>query len=198
MQLLNSIFKLRLYFTAAMALVTVTGAGPAGVPEPEGYWMGPMHGEVPATLSGARVLDTEALAALLEQSEPVLIDAADMPRRPENLAPGAIWKPLPHESIARSTWIPGIGAGNIAPGIESLYRESLTRLTSGDPNRQIVFYCHPMCWASWNAAKRALSYGYRNVAWYPKGGEGWRDAGHTLVITEPKTPPPETGQRAAE
>jgi rhodanese-related sulfurtransferase len=26
---------------------------------------------------------------------------------------------------------------------------------------------------SWNAAKRALSLGYSNVAWYPEGTEGW-------------------------
>ena len=29
---------------------------------------------------------------------------------------------------------------------------------------------------SWNAAKRVLSYGYPNVAWYPEGTEGWERA----------------------
>ena len=26
---------------------------------------------------------------------------------------------------------------------------------------------------SWNAAKRALEYGYRSVYWLPEGTEGW-------------------------
>ena len=30
---------------------------------------------------------------------------------------------------------------------------------------------------SWNAAKRALSWGYSNVAWYPDGTDGWRTPG---------------------
>ena len=40
-----------------------------------------------------------------------------------------------------------------------------------------MLYCHPQCWASWNAAKRAISYGYRKVYWYPDGIEGWEKAG---------------------
>lgn len=161
----------------------------AGVPEPEGYWMGPMHGETPAALSGARTLDTPGLAVLLERGNTILIDAAEAPRKPENLAPGAVWKPLPHENIEGSVWIPGIGAGKIAPGHDRFFRERLAQLTSNDLDRQIVFYCHPMCWASWNAAKRALSYGYRNIIWYREGAEGWRDAGHPLVSAEPQSPP---------
>jgi len=35
-----------------------------------------------------------------------------------------------------------------------------------------VNYCHRNCWLSWNAAKRAISYGYRNVFWFPDGMEG--------------------------
>jgi PQQ-dependent catabolism-associated CXXCW motif protein len=37
----------------------------------------------------------------------------------------------------------------------------------------IVFYCLASCWMSWNAAKRALAIGYRRVAWYPDGTDGW-------------------------
>ncbi len=36
------------------------------------------------------------------------------------------------------------------------FRRSLERLTGGDKNKSIVFYCDPNCWMSWNAAKRAL------------------------------------------
>lgn len=172
----------------SFAFLILAGAALAEVPEPQGYWMGEMHGEVPATLSGARAIDTPVLATLVEQRKAVLIDAAEAPRRPDTLALGAIWKPVPHETIAGSVWIPGIGRGEIAPELDAFYRQELIRLTAGDFDRQIVFYCHPDCWASWNAAKRALSYGYRNVGWYRDGAEGWRDAGHPLVTAEPESP----------
>jgi PQQ-dependent catabolism-associated CXXCW motif protein len=40
-------------------------------------------------------------------------------------------------------------------------------------------------WMSWNAAKRALMMGYRNVAWYPEGTEGWEAAGLPLQEAKP-------------
>ncbi|MCI0600541.1 MAG: rhodanese-like domain-containing protein [Beijerinckiaceae bacterium] len=172
---------------AGFALAFLAGAASAEVPEPHDYWMGPMHSEVPATLSGARVVDTKALALILEQGEALLIDAAEVPRRPENLAQGAIWKPV-HQHIKGSIWIPGIGAGKIEPRLETYYRERLTALTANNQGHLIILYCHPQCWASWNAAKRALSYGYRNIAWYRDGAEGWQDTGHTLVAAEPEHP----------
>ena len=45
-----------------------------------------------------------------------------------------------------------------------------------------MVYCQADCWMSWNAAKRLLSYGYSNVAWYPEGTDGWERAG--LPIAE--------------
>jgi len=38
---------------------------------------------------------------------------------------------------------------------------------------------------SWNAAKRVLSMGYSNVAWYPDGTDGWEEALLTLAKSEP-------------
>jgi hypothetical protein len=40
-------------------------------------------------------------------------------------------------------------------------------------------------WMSWNAAKRILSYGYSNVAWYPEGTEGWERANLPVVDSRP-------------
>jgi rhodanese-related sulfurtransferase len=40
---------------------------------------------------------------------------------------------------------------------------------------------------SWNAAKRALSIGYNNVAWYPDGTDGWQAA--KLPLREAKPAP---------
>jgi hypothetical protein len=42
---------------------------------------------------------------------------------------------------------------------------------------------------SWNAAKRALALGYKNVAWYPEGTDGWAAAALPLVTSEPHPMP---------
>jgi coenzyme PQQ precursor peptide PqqA len=42
---------------------------------------------------------------------------------------------------------------------------------------------------SWNAAKRALALGYRNVVWYPEGSDGWAAAGLPLQAAEPEPMP---------
>jgi PQQ-dependent catabolism-associated CXXCW motif protein len=90
--------------------------------------------------------------------------------------------------IPGSVWVPGAGMGEIAPEVDSAFREQLARATAGDLDRRIVIYCHERCWLSWNAAKRAIRYGYRNVFWYPAGIEGWRAAGlETAVSDEPGT-----------
>ncbi len=38
---------------------------------------------------------------------------------------------------------------------------------------------------SWNAAKRAISWGYANVIWFPDGTEGWAEADLPLVEGKP-------------
>ncbi|MCI0466919.1 MAG: rhodanese-like domain-containing protein [Beijerinckiaceae bacterium] len=188
MRVRSPFFAPGLFIALALAFAFLPGPASAEIPEPQGYWMGPMHSEVPATLTGARVLGTQALAQLLQQGDAVLVDAAEAPRRPENLAPGAIWKPVPHHHIPGSVWIPGIGAGKIEPRLEAYYRERLIVLTASVQTHKIVFYCHPQCWASWNAAKRALSYGYQNIFWYRDGAEGWQEAGHALAEARPEGP----------
>jgi rhodanese-related sulfurtransferase len=34
---------------------------------------------------------------------------------------------------------------------------------------------------SWNAAKRALEIGYRNVLWFRDGTDAWQELGYPLV-----------------
>ena len=41
---------------------------------------------------------------------------------------------------------------------------------------------------SWNAAKRAIGYGYTDVTWFPGGTDGWAAAGHELVAVQPWSP----------
>jgi PQQ-dependent catabolism-associated CXXCW motif protein len=158
------------------------------VAEPAGYWMGPTHGPVAATLSGGTVIHTRKLAALLKAGGVLVVDVSDAPQRPANLAAGALWLPVPHPVISGGIWIPAAGRGAIAPSVDKLFRERLALGTGKDLGHPLVIYCHRNCWLSWNAAKRALSYGYRNVYWFPDGMEGWRAAGLPTTTAEPLLP----------
>lgn len=183
-----SIAALPVLLCCGLLLSALVGMARADTPEPQGYWTGPMQGETPAMLTGGRVIHTQALANLLGSAGIVLIDVAEPPHRPENLAPDAIWKPLAHRNIAGTVWIPGAGAGRLDDDLNAFFRARLTMLTGDHLDHPIVFYCHPNCWASWNAAKRAIGFGYRNVYWYPDGVEGWQDGGLPLAPAQPETP----------
>ncbi|MGI3778900.1 MAG: rhodanese-like domain-containing protein [Janthinobacterium lividum] len=157
----------------------VVAAAPA--PEPPGLWAGEERGAVPATLAGGQVVDTAALAALLAQGNAVAVDVSVAQRRPEGMSPNAVWLPLVHRDIAGSVWMPDAGQAVLAPATEAWVHGRLEALTGGDPARPLVFYCHPECWRSWNAAKRAVGWGYRAVAWYPQGIEGWAETGRAMA-----------------
>ena len=160
------------------------------VPEPSGYWTGPTNSPVPTTLAGGKVIaSAHRLHALLSHKDTVLIDVSSAPRRPENMAPGAPWLPVPHRAIPGTVWLPGAGGGEIPAPVESFFRQQLATTTGNDPTRRVVFYCHKACWLSWNAAKRAISYGYQHVYWYRDGIEGWKAAGLPTEIIEPRAAP---------
>lgn len=175
----------------ALALTLLLGLADAAIAggtdyaaEPPGIWTGPMQGAVPATLSGGRVIDVDEVAALVKNGDAVLIDVSAAPRRPEGLDPSSVWLPPPHHTIPGSVWLAGIGRGELAAGEEAWYRDRLQSLTGGDKARTIVLFCHPNCWGSWNAAKRAVLYGYTDVRWYPGGIEGWQDSGRPTETVE--------------
>jgi PQQ-dependent catabolism-associated CXXCW motif protein len=174
---------------AFLALAAGQSTIAADAPEPEAYWTGPMQGDVPATLARGQVIHTPALADLLAQSEIILIDVAERPHRPAALPPETVWKPAAHRNIQGSVWLPGVGAGKLDPGLDHFYEAQLASLTKSDSGKTIIIYCHVRCWASWNAAKRAIAYGYRNIYWYPDGVEGWLDSGHELAVAAEAGPP---------
>ena len=159
-------------------------------PEPSGYWTGPINSPVPVTLSGGVVIsDVHRLQALQKDKNAVVVDVSDAPRRPDNMAPGAPWLPLPHQAIPGSLWIPDVGAGEVSPALGDFFRAQLAAVTDNDPARPIVIYCHRACWLSWNAAKRAISYGYLHVYWYRDGIEGWKAAHLPTTVVEPRVAP---------
>ncbi|HWJ34312.1 MAG TPA: DUF2380 domain-containing protein [Steroidobacteraceae bacterium] len=172
--------------TAALLGNFMAGAEPAA--EPDGYWMGDADAPVPAAIRGGSVIHADELEALLRQGGAVLVDVSNAPRRPLGLAPGAPWMPLPHRALPDALWIPGAGAGALSAEIDDFYRSRLVNATVGNLDAPLVVYCHDRCWSSWNAAKRAIAYGYRHVYWFSSGIEGWTAAGRPTVIAEPQVP----------
>lgn len=167
---------------AALALLTL-----AAVPEPPGYRMDHYRAPVPATLQGARVIGTEALARLIAETHPVLIDVLPAPAPPPDARPAMPRLPLPHRDIPGSVWLPDVGRGELPPGLAFSFKAALARLSEGRRDAAMVFYCLSQCWMSWNAAKRAVAEGFTHVIWYPDGADGWEKAGHPTSAAVPAT-----------
>jgi PQQ-dependent catabolism-associated CXXCW motif protein len=180
---LKKFLRHRRISVTALMLISLTRAHAGEVAEPQSYWTGQMQGDVPATIARGHVVHADSLADLIARASPVLIDATELPRRPPSLAPDAVWKPAVHRNIPGSLWLPGIGKGALDTDGVRVFEARLAALTHGDLDKAIVVYCHQHCWGSWNAAKRAISFGYRNVNWYPEGVEGWQDSGRDLVAS---------------
>lgn len=157
------------------------------VAEPDTYRTDNYRAPVPATLQGAQVVDVGAAEDLWNAKTAVFIDVYPQPPKPPNLPKGTIWRSPSHESIAGAYWLANVGYGVLSSEFERYFRTGLKRLTGGDPSRPIVFFCLRDCWMSWNAARRALSWGYRNVIWFPDGTDGWKELGLPVSQIKPES-----------
>ncbi len=158
-----------------------TGAPAAPVDEPAGYRMEDFRSAVPATLRGARVLTGDAAADLWNGNGVVFIDVYPQAPKPPNLPAGTYWREPTHRSMEGASWLPNVGYGALSPSVDAYFRGHLERLTKGKRDTPLVFFCLKDCWMSWNAAKRALEYGYTNVSWFRDGTDAWQELGYPLV-----------------
>jgi len=174
----------------AVVLAGVSGLPPTAaaetVPEPSDYRMEEYRAPVPATLAGATVIDTAAAEALWRAGTAVFVDALPRPVKPADLPAGTVWHDKPRPSIPGAAWLANVGYGRLAPEMDAYFRRSLEELTAGDHGRRLVFFCLADCWMSWNAARRAVSWGYTAVDWYPAGTDGWAAAGLPLENATPR------------
>jgi PQQ-dependent catabolism-associated CXXCW motif protein len=166
-------------------------ASAAEVSEPDDYRADNFRSPTPATLKGARVVTTAEAEEIWKGGAAIFIDVLPQPPRPKNLPAGTIWHERPRLNIPGSTWLPDTGYGALAAPMEDYLRANRARLTGGDQGKMLVIYCLRDCWMSWNAAKRAMAMGYRNVVWYPDGTDGWEDALLTLKECKPEPRPGE-------
>ena len=140
----------------------------------------------PATVPHARTLDTFQLRALLESERPLLIDVFAITVRPETAKLDAAWLPTDDRySLPGAVWLPNVGYGTLDPAMRTYFRTHLERLTGGDRQRPLVFFCVRDCWMSWNAVQHAHGLGYRNLYWYPGGSDDWEAEGGLLERAHP-------------
>lgn len=158
--------------------------------EPSDYRLSDYRGPVPVTVAGASVIETpQQLQDLLKAKNlPVLFDVYPAPPRPENIAPTDLWIEPRRETLPDATWLANVGMGVLTPPLEALFKQQLMQHTQGDKDHVVVIFCEPQCWHSWNAAKRAASFGYPNIYWYRQGVDGWRKANLPLQQKEPVRP----------
>jgi len=92
----------------------------------------------------------------------VLLDSYPAPHKSKKLLKTELWIEPQRQTLPGTVWLANVGMGNLPEELE--------------------------CWHSWNAAKRAASYGYANIYWYRQGVKGWLEAGYPLTTVQPVRP----------
>lgn len=153
--------------------------------EPAGYRMDKYRGPVPTTLKGAIVVNSKRAKEIYLQGKTIFIDVMPYIPKPPNLPKTMIWREKIRENIEGSHWLANVGYGALPSEMTNYFQHHLKRLTKNDFTKPLLFYCQEKCWMSWNAAKRALEYGYRSVYWYPRGTDGWVKMGGKVIKASP-------------
>jgi PQQ-dependent catabolism-associated CXXCW motif protein len=157
----------------------------AEVPEPSDYRQDNFRADVPATLKGATVIDAKQLHDMMAKDAVVVIDVLPQPPRPADLPATTLWHPAARHDIPGSIWLANTGFGGLSKEMDAYFRQALAGVSLGQKDRKLVFYCEAKCWMSWNAAKRAVEYGYTSVYWFPDGMKGWTEAGYPTLLNTP-------------
>lgn len=172
----------------AAVITTLLCAAPAAwaESEPAEYRQDEYRAPVPDSLAGATVISPETAFALWKTGQVVFVDVLPRAPKPADLPEGTVWHEKPRISIPGAIWLPNVGYGQLAEVMHAYFRAALEKATVSNPDRPLVFFCLDDCWMSWNAAKRALEYGYSRVFWYPEGADGWAMRGYPTEALEPE------------
>jgi PQQ-dependent catabolism-associated CXXCW motif protein len=148
------------------------------VDEPSGYRLDMYDDQVPETLSGATRVTAKDVAILQSEKNALIVDVIPAHVKPEQLPEGQLWFPVAHTGVAGALWLPDVGYGALSKTTTDYFKYHLEKNTAGNTDHPLVFYCRINCWMSWNAAKRALSFGYTQVYWFADGIEDWLYEGY--------------------
>ena len=150
-----------------------------------GYRIARYRSPVPATVPGGTAITAAEVAGLVKNHNAILIDVM----RSDGAGPDpqtGMWRTsTPRQNLPGSTWLPDVGIGKLSPAMDTYFRNNLGKLTAEDTSRAVILYCQADCWMSWNAVKRAASYGYTQLYWFSEGSDGWRDWDGTFAAGVP-------------
>ena len=151
----------------------------------DGYRAGLYRSPTPATAEVAETVDTAKLQALMAaQPNTLLIDVYK-----RQYLNGQFIDSEAHANLPGSHWLANTGDGALDAQWSGYFSRHLERLSAGDRQRPIVFYCRSDCWLSWNAVKRATALGYSRLYWYRDGLDAWEAAGLPVVAATPEVFP---------
>jgi PQQ-dependent catabolism-associated CXXCW motif protein len=140
-----------------------------------GYRIARYRSPVPQNAPGGKTVTAADIPNLIAEHRAILIDVMPSDGPGPDPATGAWRVTTARQNIPGSVWLADAGKGVLTTELERYFKSNLERLTGGDLTRAVVIYCQADCWMSWNAVKRAATYGYRNLYWLSEGTDGWRD-----------------------
>ncbi|MEQ1716273.1 MAG: rhodanese-like domain-containing protein [Hyphomicrobium sp.] len=178
----------------ALALALLAGLLSAPMPgradEPEfdaatGYRIARYRSPVPGGVPGGTRVSAGDIDGLVKTQNAILIDVMPSEGAGPDPQTGEWHITKPRQNLPGSVWLADAGKGDLPPLLETYFKTNLERLTAGAKTRAIVLYCQADCWMSWNAVKRASSYGYTALYWFAEGTDGWRDWDGTFADATP-------------
>lgn len=143
------------------------------IEEPSGYRSELYDDVVPDTLQGATRVTALDVQRLRREVDALVVDVIPEHRMPDSLPKGQLWIPVPHKGVPGALWLPDVGFGVLSDVTEKYFTSHLRNATRGNFEHPVIFYCRSDCWMSWNAAKRAMNYGYAKVYWFADGVDDW-------------------------
>lgn len=148
----------------------------------DGYRIARYRSPTPNEAQGGQRINTVALQALLQTREVALMDV-----QPVRWQDGIFLQTKTRYHLPGSVWLPNVGLGELDQHWTDYFRQGLDQVSQGNKDYPVVIYCTADCWMSWNAVKRAASWGYTQLLWYAEGTDGWSQAEFAMT---PATPIP--------
>lgn len=150
-----------------LALALPSGADQPSLFNEGGYRTGQYRAPVPDRAGDAETIDIDQLRDRIAQGWVALDVTGAQHFDIDDLGNWTL--PQPHLSLPGAHWLPVVGWGDLQRWQQDYLADSLTRITGGDHEAGVAVFCKVDCWLSWNAARRIMAMGYRNVAWFPGG-----------------------------
>jgi len=168
----------------ACLIICLTIAACSSVQAPDGYRMNKYKAPVPDHVPGGDIVLVEE-AALLKDKGASFVDVIGSGKRLTKTVTGDWLVVTPHKSIPGSIWLPDVGRGALTANQTRYFKQNLEKISKGNKDHPMVFFCIRDCWMSWNATKRAATYGYTNLYWLPDGKDGWQENGREILQIYP-------------